>query len=109
MPSYSPVQPDATDNELLRFLEQQLVPALTHDRRTGLLRAVDRAIRARDPRRLASLPERSRRELLSVVEHRLGHGRNAPSPGVVVRLVTSVSPISPSEAGLGRLLATPAR
>jgi hypothetical protein len=109
MPTHPTPSTDATDRDLLAFLEGQLVPALARERRTRLLTAVNRAIRSHDPRRLGSLPERSRRELLSIVENRLGGGRNAPSPGVIVRLVTAVSPVPPTEAGLGRLLATPAR
>jgi hypothetical protein len=100
---------DPTDRDLLDFLERELAPLLARERRSRLLAAVHRAVRSHDPRRLGSLPERSRRELLSIVEERFEHRRNAPSPGVVVRLVTAVSPAPPTEAGLGRLLATPAR
>ncbi|MCI4344282.1 MAG: hypothetical protein L3J87_01475 [Thermoplasmata archaeon] len=97
------------DRELLAFLEAQIVPALARDRRTRLLGAVQRAIRSHDPERLGALPERLRRELLGAVEIRLNGRHGAPSPGVVVRLVTALSALPSPDAGLGHLLATPAR
>ena len=100
---------DATTDELLVFLDREVTPALVRGKRTRLLKAVRGAVHAGDPARLSSLPERLRRELLATVESRLDAGRAAPSPGVVVRLVTALSALSTPEAGLGYLLATPAR
>jgi hypothetical protein len=109
MTSGRPPNPDATDRELLAFLQSQVAPALARGHRARLLKAVERAVQAEDPARLGALPEKLRRELLATVENRLDGRRGAPSPGVVVRLVTMLSALPAPDAGLGHLLATPAR
>jgi hypothetical protein len=104
-----PSNPDAADRDLLAFLEGQVAPALARGRRARLLKAVQRAVRAEDPAHLGALPEKLRRELLATVENRLDGRRGAPPPAVVVRLVTMLSALPAPDAGLGHLLATPAR
>jgi hypothetical protein len=96
-PSSPEPPPERGDREVLAFLEESLLPALTDRAPRALREAVRRAIREHRLVPLERLSGRHRHELLLLLEQ-VSHTRRRPSPAVSVRLTTVVSSTpAPSE------------
>ncbi|MCI4335977.1 MAG: hypothetical protein L3K17_02095 [Thermoplasmata archaeon] len=109
-PGAAPPPAGPAQREVLRLLARDLLPALRRAGAKPLAKAVLDAVDAGDPRLLARLPERQRRELLEYLEGHIARSRRGISPRAVVGVTAAVLADSlPSDSGMGRRLASPAR
>jgi len=99
----------AAARDATAFLTTALLPAVVKARNPSLERAVRRAAATGELGRLAQLPERQRRELLDTLERKSPRTPRPETARAVVYLTTTLAASLPSDAGVVRRLASPAR